>query len=274
MTARRDNAGKIRHDLLHPRATRDMAEVFTFGAAKYGDYNWQRGMEWTKMIASAKRHLNAIESGIDYDDESGLLHVAHLAANIHMLNAYYYIHPQGDNRTRRGPPLRIGLDIDEVLADFNSAWTARNHTFPNNWDAEFDQMRKDGVLDSFYLSLQPLIFPTELQFHPACYITARPVSSQISAEWLAAHGFPPAPVYTTTHHHPPTPALPAPAAHTKAFYAKEAKLDIFIDDNWENCLQIEREAGVFCYLFDRPHNSHIKCGHRRLNRARLADLGI
>ncbi len=99
--AKRFNAGKLRYDLVNPHAHEGMVRVLTSGAEKYGDHNWERGMPWTAVLASLKRHLAAIEKGCDYDDESGELHIDHLACNAHFLSAYYRIFPQGDDRRHR-----------------------------------------------------------------------------------------------------------------------------------------------------------------------------
>ena len=113
----RDNVGKLRYDLLHPSAIKRLVEVLTFGSTKYAERNWEKGMKWTTVIASLKRHLAAIEQGEDYDKESGLLHIDHLQCNAHFLSAYYTIYPQGDNRPMKPKP-DIGLDVDGVIADF------------------------------------------------------------------------------------------------------------------------------------------------------------
>ena len=57
-------------------AMQKLAEVLTFGAAKYGDNNWQ-GVEAARYVNAYWRHMAAHMSGDLYDDESGLLHLAH-----------------------------------------------------------------------------------------------------------------------------------------------------------------------------------------------------
>lgn len=148
---KRYNEGKVRIDLLPSYAIRQMAEVFTFGAIKYEPHNWTRGMPWSTVIASLKRHLLAHESGEDYDKETGLLHTAHIMANASFLTEYYKIYPQGDDRHIRylNAP-RIGLDIDDVLCDFVGGFA---NTYglaqPNNWlwsyktDAFFKDLYSD-----------------------------------------------------------------------------------------------------------------------------------
>lgn len=65
-----------------------MAKVMTMGANKYGDYNWLKGMDWSRLYDAQSRHMNAWVRGINIDDESGLNHLAHAAANCLMLLEY------------------------------------------------------------------------------------------------------------------------------------------------------------------------------------------
>lgn len=126
----RHNQGKLRFDLVHPYAHEQMVRVLTKGAEKYAPRNWEKGMTWSNVIASLKRHLQAIEFGEDYDAETGELHAAHLACNAHFLTAYYKIYPQGDDRPHNYLHLpKIGLDIDEVICNWTQAWLVK-HGFP------------------------------------------------------------------------------------------------------------------------------------------------
>jgi hypothetical protein len=97
-TAMRKDGDKVRHDLIPPIATNELAKVLTYGAQKYAVNNWRKGMAWSRIIGSLKRHLNALEQGEDYDKETGLLHAAHVMCNAAFLTEYYTIFPQGDDR--------------------------------------------------------------------------------------------------------------------------------------------------------------------------------
>lgn len=96
----RYNSDKLRYDLIPPVANREYAKVWTQALGKYPEGNWEKGMPWTEVIASAMRHLEAIRLGEDIDEESGLLHAAHLQANAAMLTEYYFTKQDYDNRKK------------------------------------------------------------------------------------------------------------------------------------------------------------------------------
>lgn len=78
--AKFDN-GKLRMDLIPPEADRAMAQVLTMGAAKYGDRNWEKGLNWSRVLAALKRHLLDWEMRVDLDEESKLNHMKHVLWN-------------------------------------------------------------------------------------------------------------------------------------------------------------------------------------------------
>jgi len=96
----RYNFDKLRYDLIPPLANREYAKVWTQALGKYPEGNWEKGMPWTEVIASAMRHLEAIRLGEDIDAESGLLHAAHLQCNAAMLTEYYFTKQDFDNRKK------------------------------------------------------------------------------------------------------------------------------------------------------------------------------
>lgn len=274
----RFNEGKLRYDLLHPIATEGVAKVMTKGAQKYAERNWEKGMKWSKVLASMKRHLAAFEKGIDYDKDencetcrqsttekwvcknhTGELHVDLIQTNAHFLSAYYKIYPQGDDRPHSylNAP-KIGLDIDEVLCDWIGDWCEKHDIArPTSWwfDRElmekFADMKEKGGLDKFYLSLKPLIKPEDIPFEPHCYITSRPVSSEITEKWLAFWGFPARPVFTTTKE------------LGKVEIAKREGVEIFVDDGFHNFTDLNK-AGICCFLMDAKHNQRYEVGYKRI----------
>lgn len=97
-TALRYDTNKMKMELISPIALEDLAAVLTFGSLKYEDHNWRKGMKWSRVIGSLKRHLNAIEKGEDVDQESGLLHIGHLMCNAMFLSEYYRTQQSLDDR--------------------------------------------------------------------------------------------------------------------------------------------------------------------------------
>ena len=256
----RFNEGKLRYDLIEPYALEQLVKVFTLGAKKYAPRNWEKGMSWTSVLASLKRHTAEFEKGIDFDEETGLYHAIHAAWNAMALVSYYKIAPQFDDRAHKYlKHPKIGLDIDEVLCDWVGGYMELRgmDKRPTAWlfDRElgevFKQMDEAGTRDDFMLSLKPLIKPEDIPFEPHCYITARHVPNEITMKWLDMNGFPTAPVYTVG---PNT---------TKVEVAKASGIDIFVDDNFKNFVELNN-AGICTYLYDQPHNHRYDVGHKRI----------
>lgn len=74
--------GKARWDLLPWEAIEQIVNIYTFGAHKYAPDTWQHLPDGIKRYKAAMmRHLVEDEKGHLYDDESKLLHAAHMAWN-------------------------------------------------------------------------------------------------------------------------------------------------------------------------------------------------
>jgi len=73
--------GKLAYDLLPFDAVDEIAGVMSYGCEKYGPGGWRR-VQKHRYFAAAMRHLSAAQRGLEYDDESGLRHLAHAAANL------------------------------------------------------------------------------------------------------------------------------------------------------------------------------------------------
>ena len=82
--------GKPRWDLLPPELMEQTALVLGFGAHKYGNRNWEKGMSWGRPFAALMRHMWAWwrqENG-GKDAETGYSHLAHAACCLAFLIAY------------------------------------------------------------------------------------------------------------------------------------------------------------------------------------------
>ncbi len=71
MEANKQDDDKLRYDLIPPGALEELARVYTIGAKKYGDYNWEGGMCWGRVVAALYRHLEAWRQGRVVDPEDG-----------------------------------------------------------------------------------------------------------------------------------------------------------------------------------------------------------
>lgn len=85
---RKDDAAKDRFELLPGDALRAIAVILTFGAAKYGDRNWEKGMKWSRVYGALQRHLNDWWQGEALDAETGKSHLAHAGCCLLFLIAY------------------------------------------------------------------------------------------------------------------------------------------------------------------------------------------
>lgn len=253
---KRFNNGKLRYDLVPAFAEEQYVKVLTAGANKYGDHNWKRGMKWSSVLASLKRHIAAFEGGEDLDKETNEYHMAHAMCNVAFILEYYKIYPQGDDRDHmylKKP--KIGLDIDEVLADWLKHWTdTHNIAIPENWNFDRDIKTKFDKLKhnkDFWLSIPVKTPPSEIPFEPHCYITSRSIPTEWTEEWLDKNGFSTTSVYSV------------PFNTSKVEVAKKSGIDIFVDDRFENFVELNN-GGICCYLFDTPHNQRYDVGHKRI----------
>lgn len=280
MAARRYNALKYRDELIPDEFIEALAKVYTVGAEKYDVYdpdgnlieegadNWRDGLSWRKTLGSIYRHLRKFKNGEDFDSEyppdilekyGPTLHLANAAWGLATLISYYKIYPQGDDRKHKYlKSFKVGLDIDDVLAEWAPAWAnywkipvPKSWFFDRNIKDKFDKMNSENVLNDFYLSLKPLVNPDEIPFEPHCYITSRPVSINITEEWLDRNNFPHRPV------------ISVPLGTSKVDAVLNSKCDVFVDDRFDNFVEINK-AGVCCYLFDAPHNRRYDVGYKRI----------
>ena len=84
MEARKDDVkdNKPRWDLLPLDVIEKIVEVYHFGAQKYGPNSWQNIEDGENRYRGALfRHMVAHGKGQLRDEESGLLHAAHMAWN-------------------------------------------------------------------------------------------------------------------------------------------------------------------------------------------------
>jgi hypothetical protein len=89
---------KVRIELVPPELVFAVANVLTFGAAKYADRNWEKGMKWSRPFGALMRHMWAWWGGkgpttksflfADTDSETAMSHLWHAGCCIGFLIAY------------------------------------------------------------------------------------------------------------------------------------------------------------------------------------------
>lgn len=92
------DSGKARFDLLPVRPLQELATVYTIGAAKYADRNWEKGLAWGRVFAALMRHAWAWWGGEIHDPIDGQHHLASVAWCALALIEYETTHPELDDR--------------------------------------------------------------------------------------------------------------------------------------------------------------------------------
>lgn len=72
--------GKEKFTMIPQLALKEVAKVFTYGANKYGDFNYSKQGDVLRYIDALQRHTNQYLTGEDID-ESNVHHLACIAAN-------------------------------------------------------------------------------------------------------------------------------------------------------------------------------------------------
>lgn len=130
---------KVRLDLIPPELIFAVGDILTFGARKYNDRDWERGMKWGRVFGATMRHLWAWWGGKGpstnnfvfgpLDTETGRSHLWHAGCCITFLIAY----------EERG----IGED-DRWVGNLPKAGTPEPATVVDDWDAIVKESAKPG----------------------------------------------------------------------------------------------------------------------------------
>lgn len=92
------DAGKVRIELFPSEALFAISTILSFGAMKYADRNWEKGMSWSRIFGALMRHMWCWFAGQgpttknfvfgDCDDETGHSHLWHAGCCIVFLITY------------------------------------------------------------------------------------------------------------------------------------------------------------------------------------------
>lgn len=116
--------GKLRMDLIPVSLEKAVASVLGFGAGKYGDRNWEGGIQYSRVYAALRRHLADFWAGIKYDYESDLPTIWHVACCVAFLvhfEEHRDLYAEFDDR-----PVTLGTALRQVV---------------ENGDEELDRLR-------------------------------------------------------------------------------------------------------------------------------------
>lgn len=93
--------GKPRISLIPIEALTECGIAFTYGAKKYDDDNFKKGIKYRRLLDAAFRHMMAIADGEDIDLESGNSHIGHALASLAMLSYMMKNKPEFDDRFKK-----------------------------------------------------------------------------------------------------------------------------------------------------------------------------
>lgn len=88
--ARKDDNGKAPWHLFPWDAAEQVVLVLKFGASKYAERNWEKGIVYSRVFAATQRHLKAwFQDREDIDKDSGLPHLACAACEVLFALAFH-----------------------------------------------------------------------------------------------------------------------------------------------------------------------------------------
>jgi len=239
------------YSLIPPQGLQEVSKILSDKLEKYGRDEWRKGIPWTDVLSSLKKHLNEFEMGNDYT-ESGLLNIAEVAANALILAEYYKVYPQGDDRIIgvANKPI-VCCDLDDCIFDFTGAYNARFGKGADYWNRDYEVDKNLEQLKSdkdFWVNMPVKNRPN---FEVDYYVTARDIPVEWTMEAIAKNNLPASKVHTM------------PWNASKIETLKSLNCDIMIDDKYSTYKECQNN-GIFCYLMDSPSNAYYNVGHRRI----------
>ncbi len=94
--------GKPRYALIPATPLEELAKIYTYGAIKYEENNWKKGMKWSRTFSAIMRHCWDFWRGETFDPETGLHHMAHAAFGCFALIEYQTTQKKFDDRPKKG----------------------------------------------------------------------------------------------------------------------------------------------------------------------------
>lgn len=143
--ARKFDQGKPMFTAMFTKALNAVMRVMTFGATKYGKYNYLKngGLAPSRLVDAAYRHMSSWWDGEKVDSESGESHLAHAICCLGMLLEYELRGYKKDDRFKE--EIKLSASAEEVV---NQAL--------NEWDKKWSYLFNDDEE-----AMQEVEFPTK-----------------------------------------------------------------------------------------------------------------
>lgn len=217
------------------------------------DDSW-KDSKWSDIIANMKNIIHNFDIGTDIvNNEFAMTTLAKESMKIIHLAKHY---PINDDRTPNlgsCNKLKIGLDIDEVIADFMGSYNRKFNIInePSYWNYSYkmnDNLNELIKDKEFWINIPKL---RDVPFEPALYCTSRSIPIEWTMEWLEKNEFPCRPV------------ISIPFGESKLEHLKNAGINMFIDDKIETFKELNNN-GIFTYLMDCAMNKYFNAGYKRI----------
>jgi hypothetical protein len=98
------DSDKVRLELLSSEWINGVGSVLTFGAKKYADHNWRKGINISRLLGACLRHVFSFLKGEDNDPETGLSHLYHASCCLMFASELYKDKPELDDRYKLTAP--------------------------------------------------------------------------------------------------------------------------------------------------------------------------
>lgn len=141
--AERENEGKLRWSLVDFKAMSPMVKVLEFGAEKYDDDNWSKGLGVKGICESLLRHTFALLSGETNDPESGLPHIGHIQCNAMFIAHMMKFKPEFDDR-RKEEFYESTEPVDGPTTEFNTL--PPSETLNLSYLKQYDRVAYDVIV--------------------------------------------------------------------------------------------------------------------------------
>lgn len=118
MKAKKADTGKPSITMIPSGPLKDLAQVFMFGAKKYGKGNWKEGFVYSRLLDAVYRHMMAWFEGEDLDPESGLPHLSHATWGLIILR-HFETNGGGFDDRKEMPGMQRNEECEQILPEPN-----------------------------------------------------------------------------------------------------------------------------------------------------------